>query len=71
MNQGRLPSIPATPDVGQWHSEGFGCRRIARLLEERRVYTTKSSVRTHIKFSLIKTTLEYHSLGKSSCTIIP
>jgi len=44
--QGRPPSIPVTAyaSVFQWHSVGYGSRRIVRLLEDRGIYATKSSV---------------------------
>ena len=46
MKRGGQASIPPSvfPDIRQWYREGAGCRKIARLLENRGVYTTKSSV---------------------------
>ena len=46
MKNGRRQSIPesAFPEVLLWNKQGFGVRRIARLLEQRRVFTTRSSV---------------------------
>ena len=46
MKTGRPASIPesAFHDVRRWHGQGFGCRRIARLLEKRQVFTTRSSI---------------------------
>ena len=44
--QGRPPSIPVTAYelVFQWHSKGYGARRIVRLLESLEIFSTKSSV---------------------------
>ena len=46
MKTGRKQSIPpsAWPDVFKFHQQGFGCRQIARLLEQHQVFTTRSSV---------------------------
>jgi hypothetical protein len=43
---GRPASIPewAYSEVFRLQGEGFGCRKIVRLLEDRGVYTTRSSV---------------------------
>ena len=43
---GRRASIPewAFSEVFQLHGCGNGCRKIARLLEDKGIYTTKSSV---------------------------
>ena len=44
--RGRPPSIPvkAYESVFRLHSVGYGSRRIARILEDMGVYSTKSSV---------------------------
>ena len=46
IGQGRPASIPERvyADVRRWHGEGLGYQRIARLLEQRQVFTTRSSV---------------------------
>ena len=51
MNRGRPASIPrsAFADVLRWHGQGFGCRRIAPLLEKRQVFTTRSSIHRLLK----------------------
>jgi len=43
---GRPVSIPETvrANVHQWHGDGLGCRRIAKLLEKHGVSTTRGSV---------------------------
>ena len=43
---GRPASIPVTAYelVFQWHSKGYGARRIVRLLESLEIFSTKSSV---------------------------
>lgn len=46
MKTGRRASIPDSVigEVGKWHREGVGCRRISKLLEKHQVYTTRGSV---------------------------
>jgi len=47
MKTGRPVSIPPSvfAEVLRWHRQGFGVRRIARLLEDGLVFTTRSSER--------------------------
>ena len=49
--QGRLLSIPEAVygDVFRWHRQGYGYRRIARLLEGMGVFASKSSVEGLLK----------------------
>ncbi len=51
MKTGRKQSIPESviDEVGKWHREGFGCRRIAKLLEKHQVFTTRGSVHRLIR----------------------
>ena len=44
-------SIPESVflDVRRWHGQGFGCRRIARMLEGIAVFASKSSVEWCVK----------------------
>ena len=46
MKTGRRASIPDSVigEVGKWHMQGFGCRRIAKLLAQHQVYTIWGSV---------------------------
>ena len=46
MKTGRRASIPDAfiGKVRQWHEKGYGCRKIAQLLQPHQVFTTKSSV---------------------------
>ena len=51
MKTGRPVSIPASAygEVNRLHGLGYGCRLIAAMLEERGVYTIKSSVARLLK----------------------
>ena len=51
MKTGRPAGIPpgAFAEVKRLHGLGYGCRRIAAMLEGRAVYTTKSSVERLLK----------------------
>ena len=46
MKIGRQQSIPESvfDDVRRWRGQGYGCRKIAKLLEGVGIYTGKSSV---------------------------
>ena len=46
MKTGRQQSIPefAYDDVRRWRAQGYGCRKIVKLLEGLGIYTGKSSV---------------------------
>ena len=51
LGKGRTASISesAFGDVLRWHGQGYGCRRIARLLEGIGVFASKSSVERLIR----------------------
>ena len=76
MKTGRRQSIPesAFADVRRWHGQGVGCRRIARLLEKRQVFTTSSSIHRLLKglgcYAGRRVTVEHGSggLAGNCCT---
>ena len=73
MKTGRPPSSPesAFPDVLRWHGQGFGCRRIAVLLEDQGVHATKSSVARLIRGLPPYKGRWFSSMGNADTVTVP